>query len=78
MSARGTPSHFSLDDRGREIKLIVRGVRYSPNFSDTLISVDQLWHDSRIDTTFRDVCCLTFTVNITPDSRPLCVPFRLA
>lgn len=47
------------------MKLIVRGVRYSPNFSDTLISVDQLWHTSHIDTTFRDVCCLTFTANTT-------------
>lgn len=66
------------DDRGREIKLIglVRGVRYSLNFSDTLISVDQLGHTSRIDTTFRDVCCLTFTANTTSDSRPLRVPFR--
>ena len=43
------------DHRGREFRFWLRGVRYSPDLEDSLVSVDQLWHTSKIDSVFRDV-----------------------
>ena len=46
---------LAQDSQGKEFRLVLRGVRYSPSFEDTLISVDQLWYSSSIDTRFRDL-----------------------
>ena len=64
------------DARGKELRFLVRGVRYSAEFEDTLLSVDQLWYTSAIDTVFRDVRSLVFTNNTVADGDPLMVPFR--
>ena len=52
------------DARQREFRIWLRGVRHSPSFEDTLISVDQLWHTSRIDSVFRDVRSLVCLSNV--------------
>ena len=65
-----------LDHRNREYRITLRGVRCSPHFHDTLISVDQLWYSSGIDSVFRDVRRLVFTKNALSDGSPLEVPFR--
>ena len=44
---------LAQDTGGKEFRIMLRGVRYSPSFEDTLISVDQLWYSSDIDTRFR-------------------------
>ena len=43
---------------GKERDLILRNVRYASSFTDTLISVGQLWQDSAVDAVFKDECCL--------------------
>ena len=57
-----------LDSRGREIRMLLRGVRYSSAFEDTLLSVDQLWYGAKIDCVFRNVRQLIFTQNEVPSS----------
>ena len=65
------------DHRGREFHFWLRGVRYSPDLEDSLVSVDQLWHTSNIDSVFRDVRSL-----ILPDTtgtaagEALTIPFK--
>ena len=44
---------------GTERNLILRNVRYVSTFTDTLISVGQLWQDSSVDTVFKDCCYLS-------------------
>ena len=64
------------DSRKREFRVWLRGVRYSPSFEDTLISVDQLWFASRIDSVFRDVRSLVCLQNVDSASgEPLQLPF---
>ena len=46
---------LAQDSQGKEFHIVLRGVRYSPSFEDTLVSVDQLWYSSHIDTRFRDL-----------------------
>ena len=46
---------LAKDSLEKEFHIVLRGVRYSPSFEDTLISVDQLWYSSSIDTRFRDM-----------------------
>jgi hypothetical protein len=65
-----------LDHRNHEYCVTLRGVRYSPHFQDTLISVDQLWFSSGIDSVFRDVRRLVFTKNLMADGNTLEVPFK--
>ena len=65
------------DSRQRELRVWLRGVRYSPSFEDTLISVDQLWHASRIDSVFRDTRSLVCTKNVdSATNEALALPFR--
>lgn len=59
------------DDRGQEFRLLLRGVRLAESFTDTLISVEQLWASSGIDTIFRNDRCFVFTRNAD-----MHVPFR--
>ena len=67
------------DSRKREFKVWLRGVRYSPSFEDTLISVDQLWHAARIDSVFRDVRALVCLRNVDTSSGDLLhLPFQRA
>ena len=65
------------DSRKREFRVWLRGVRYSPSFEDTLISVDQLWFASRIDSVFRDVRSLVCLNNVdATNGEPLHLPFN--
>ena len=60
---------------GKERIVLVRDVRCVPTFTDTLISVRQLWETSEIDTIFRDVDSLTLP-QPGPDGKPERLPFR--
>ncbi|KAL1529319.1 hypothetical protein AB1Y20_000273 [Prymnesium parvum] len=52
------------DARGRELCLLLRGVRLAESFTETLLSVDQLWAScSGIDTVFRNERQFVFTRN---------------
>ena len=64
------------DAHNREYRLLLRGVRCCPSFDDTLISVDQLWHTTKIDTVFRDERVLDFHHSTVSDGSRLRVPFR--
>ena len=65
------------DVRQREFKVLLRGVRYSSSFEDTLISVDQLWHTAHIDSVFRDVRALVCLRNVDDKTgEPLQLPFQ--
>ena len=65
---------LALDSSGKEFRIVLRGVRYSPSFEDTLISVDQLWYASDIDTRFRDLRHLQCTKS-QANGKPLTLPF---
>ena len=41
---------------GSEKILLLRNVRYVSTFTDSLVSVGQLWQDSAVDTVFKDQC----------------------
>ena len=43
---------IALDREGKKRSLIIRGVRLIPEFTDTLISVDQLWDKDGVDARF--------------------------
>ena len=43
---------------GYEYHLVIKNVRYAPTFKDSLISINQLWLESKVDVSFKDVCCL--------------------
>ena len=64
------------DAHNREYRLLLRGVRCCPSFDDTLISVDQLWHTTKIDTIFRDERVLEFHHSKVNDGSLLRVPFQ--
>ena len=51
---------------GLEYNLMIKNVRYAPTFKDSLISINQLWLESKVDVSFKDVCCL-----ITPCGKRL-------
>mmetsp|Transcript_32844 Transcript_32844/g.79785 ORF Transcript_32844/g.79785 Transcript_32844/m.79785 type:complete len:1719 (+) Transcript_32844:1464-6620(+) len=59
------------DSKGRELCLLLRGVRLAESFTETLLSVDQLWATSGIDTVFRNDRHFVFTRNAG-----LLAPFR--
>ena len=49
---------LTRDHLGTWKRIIIRNVRCVPTFSDTLISVDQFWQDSKVDTLFNSTRCL--------------------
>ena len=65
---------LALDSSEKEFRIVLRGVRYSPSFEDTLISVDQLWYASDIDTRFRDLRHLQCTKS-QANGKLLTLPF---
>ena len=60
---------------GKERVVLVRDVRCVPTFTDTLISVRQLWETSEIDTIFRDVDSLALPQPLR-DGTAERLPFR--
>ena len=60
---------------GKERVVLVRDVRCVPTFTDTLISVRQLWETSEIDTIFRDVDSLVLPQPLR-DGTTERLPFR--
>ena len=48
------------DSNGKAVQFTITNVRYVHTFKYTLISVDQLWHEQRIDSRFRDLHRLQF------------------
>ena len=61
------------DRQGVWRKLLLRNVRCVPAFKETLVSVDQLWEDSRVDTVFNDVRCIVLPAN--GDGPDIDIPF---
>ena len=55
---------MAKDLQGVWRKLILRNVRCVPTFRETLISVDQLWEDSKVDTVFNSVRCVTLPAGV--------------
>ena len=53
-------------DSDKEYNLIIKNVRCAPTFKDSLISINQLWLESKVDVLFKDTCCL-----ITPCGKRL-------
>ena len=43
---------------GFEYHLVIKNVRCAPTFRDSLISINQLWLESKVDVSFKDACCL--------------------
>ena len=43
---------------GVEYNLLIKNVRCAPTFKDSLISINQLWLESKVDVSFKDICCL--------------------
>ena len=46
------------DGKGRAKSVLVKNVRCVPEFTESLLSVDQLWADSQVDVKFRDICSI--------------------
>ena len=57
------------DKQGIERVLLIHNVRLAPTFNDTLISVDQLWTEAKVDVVFRDVRVLRAADGLE-DGRP--------
>ena len=72
---RGDLPLLVTDKSGKEYTILLRGVRYSPSFEDTLISVDQLWYASKIDARFRDLRQLSCTKTPQVEGSTLTLPF---
>ena len=53
----------ALDSNGMEYQLLIKNVRHAPKFKDTLISVGQLWEESKVDVVFKDVCLFKTSCN---------------
>ena len=49
---------LARDHLGTWRPILIKNVRCVPNFTDTLISVDQFWEDSHVDTVFNSVKCI--------------------
>ena len=49
---------FVRDNTGLWRRVIIRNVRCVPTFTDTLISVDQFWEESKVNCVFNDVRCI--------------------
>ena len=48
------------DAAGVHRQLLLQNVRCVPTIPDSLISIDQLWDDMRVDTQFRDIRSVFF------------------
>ena len=46
------------DSSGIWRRVIIRDVRCVPSFTDTLISVDQFWEESKVNCVFNDIRCI--------------------
>jgi len=46
------------DNTGFWRRVIIRNVRCVPTFTDTLISVDQFWEESKVNCVFNDARCI--------------------
>ena len=46
------------DRKGKLRRVILRNVRCVPSFTETLVSVDQLWEDASIEARFAGVCAI--------------------
>ena len=57
--------------QGKYIKIVFTNVRCVPSFKYTLLSVDQLWEEQRIDARFRDLHHL----QLPPQAGGLCIPY---
>ena len=55
VSAIGDMPVVAKDSLGRSFRVLLRDVRIVDDYDYSLISVDQLWCNSRIDCVFRDV-----------------------
>ena len=64
----------SLDEKGREHTVLLRDVRCVPSFTDTLISIEQLWSSSSIDVVFRNRRCLVQVDS--SDKELVALPFK--
>ena len=64
---------LSRDHLGVWRRIIIRNVRCVPTFGETLISVDQFWQDSQVDTIFNSTRCIV--VPGRGDEAPLDLPF---
>lgn len=63
----------AINHTGRECTVLLRDVRCVPSFTDTLLSIEQLWTTSRIDVVFRNRKCL---VQVDKDDNELvALPF---
>ena len=49
---------LARDSSGVWRRIIIRDVRCVPSFTDTLISVDQFWEESKVNCIFADVRCI--------------------
>ena len=49
---------FVRDSTGFWRRILIRNVRCVPSFTDTLISVDQFWEESKVNCVFNDVRCI--------------------
>ena len=65
---------LTRDHLGVWRRIVIRNVRCVPTFSDTLISVDQFWQDSQVDTIFNSTRCLA--VPGKGEEPPLDIPFE--
>ena len=68
-SSMGDFPVLTRGDDGSEYNVLIKNVRCAPSFKDSLISINQLWLESKVDVLFKDVCCL-----ITPCGKRL--PFE--
>ena len=59
---------IALDAAGVHRQLLVRDVRCVPSIQDTLVSIDQLWDDAKVDCVFRDLRSVILPGPVT-DSR---------
>jgi hypothetical protein len=67
---------IATDAHGRQRRVLIRNVRCVPAFTETLISVDRLWDDSKAEVRFADHKKITVKA---PDSSTICkFPFRRA
>ena len=65
---------YVRDSTGFWRHAVIRNVRCVPSFTDTLISVDQFWEESKVNCIFNDVRCIH--VPSQGDYAPMDLPFK--
>ena len=65
---------LTRDHLGVWRRIVIKNVRCVPTFSDTLISVDQFWQDSQVDTIFNSTRCIAIPGK--GEDPPLDIPFE--